>query len=94
MEKIVPISEIIRKRQRTILGHVMRADASDPMFQVSFNGDFEIVVADGRRSGRPRQHFLETNMEDVYWDLYEDIYDETDLVHRTNLIQRATDRDF
>ena len=89
VEKIIPISEIIQRRQRTILGHVIRADATDPMSRVSFNDEYEILVAEGRRSGRPRQHFLEDNIQNVYWDLFEEIYDETDIVHRTHLIQKA-----
>ena len=72
-----------------MLGHVLRADASDPMFQVSFNQDYEVVTDDARRSGRPRHHFLEDNIMSVYWDLFEEIYDESDLIHRTNLIQAS-----
>ena len=70
VHKIVPISEIIQRRQRAILGHVLRADGADPMYQISFNDDCEVVVADERRSGWPRQHFLEENIQDVYWDLF------------------------
>ena len=36
-DALVPVGEILRQRQRTLLGHVMRSEASDPLFQVSFD---------------------------------------------------------
>ena len=94
MAQIVPLSDILRKRQRVLLGHIFRADLDDPMLEISFNSEFEIVAAQTRRTGRPRQHFLESNIQDVYWDLFEDIYDEADYQHRCNLIEQANSRKF
>ena len=92
--KVVPVSQILQKRQRVLLGHILRADIHDPMFEISFNREFEIVTVGTRRAGRPRQHFLESNIQDVYWDLFQDIYEEADLEHRCNLIGQANERKF
>ena len=82
------------QRQRRILGHVIRADPADPMSSVSFTDEYEVVVTEGRRPGRPRQQFLEQNIQSVYWDLFEELYDETDEQQRTNLVAKAFSYDF
>ena len=92
--RIVLVSDILKQRQRKILGHVIRADREDPMFKVSFDSSYEIVVTDGRRVGRPRQHFLEENINDVFWDLFAQVYDEADMQHRTDLVQSAYNYEF
>ena len=94
VEKIRPISQIILRRQKTLLGHVLRADPEDPMFCVSFNENIAIVADNTRRSGKPRQHFLETNLGRVYWELFEDIYDDNILCHREIIVGKTRARQF
>ena len=94
VEQIRPVSQIILCRQKALLGHIIRADEDDPMFQVSFDNDFQVIADTHRRSGRPRQHLLEQNLKRVYYEYYGETYDESNILHRENIVGKAVGREF
>ena len=75
LTKVEPVSQILQNRQRVLLGYICRADLHDPMFEISLHREFECVTAGTRRASRPKRHVLESNIQDVYWDLFQDIYE-------------------
>ena len=62
-EPIKRISDIIQARQQSLLGHVIRCDAADPMKIVSFkNEELEPIEDITRRVGRPRKKWILESM--------------------------------
>ena len=64
--KLTTISERSRSRAETLLGHVMRARAGDPMFDVSFDAVGMPRVPIIRKVGRPRKVWLEETAKRVF----------------------------
>ena len=65
--KIKLISEIIKNRRVTLLGHVIRSDRKDPMKQVTFEDEHLRTKSLGiRRAGRPRQKWIENTMREAW----------------------------
>ena len=75
---IILIADIIIKRQRTLLGHILRADDDDDIMKVVTLGFCPVSVdrptQHRRRVGRPRKKWLDDNLERTYYYLYEENY--------------------
>ena len=75
--KIRPISELIKKRQETLLGHIIRTDEDDPMRTVTLNSEGTRLTKTKKRVGRPRENWtyetanrkcIELTGEDLDWN--------------------------
>ncbi len=69
--KIHRISELLKKRKLTLLGHIIRTQSyatdKDPMHQISFeNIDLEPREPIYRRKGRPRKKWIKENLEEAW----------------------------
>ena len=66
-ERIIPATEIVKKRRLTLLGHVIRAGQDDPLFPVVFGDeDLATVQTSKRRAGRPKNKWIEMSMKDAW----------------------------
>ena len=64
---IRPLSEVLAERRHRLLGHVIRCESNDPMFQATFKDEtLERFPAFYRRAGAPRQQWLESNMSTAW----------------------------
>ena len=64
---IRPLSEILTERRHRLLGHVIRCEIHDPMFESTFKDEtLERFPAFYRRAGAPRQQWLESNMSTAW----------------------------
>ena len=75
--KIKPISELIKKRQETLLGHIIRTDEEDPMREATLNKEGTRLTKEKKRVGRPRENWtyetanrkcIELTGEDLDWN--------------------------
>jgi hypothetical protein len=98
--KIMPLTEIIKNRKNTLLGHVIRAgdrDCNDPLFQATFeSANLQPRRATHRRVGRPRKKWHDTTMESAWHKLDNTItqgqnYTGT-LIQRKEIQKAAVDR--
>ena len=68
--KIIPVTETIKRRKMTILGHVIRAgnrDPTDPMYQVTFEDpSLKPKTSAYRRVGRPRRKWHQETMNQAW----------------------------
>ena len=63
-------SQYLHQKQTDILGHVIRAEATDPMRTVSLQPGSNIPrTHENRRVGRPRHHLLISTYERIWKDL-------------------------
>ncbi len=82
---------MIKQRQLTLLGHVIRAGRNDPMNQVTFaTRTLEPYHPMYRRIGCPRQQWLEENMKQA-WEITQPTKQEeyVDTVQQRTLIQNT-----
>ena len=64
---IRPLSELLTERRHRLLGHAIRCERNDPMFQATFKDEtLERFPAFYRRAGAPRQQWLESNMSTAW----------------------------
>ena len=60
--RIKLISEVLRDKKIKLLGHVIRSDEDDSLFQATFTTEGKYNVYEHRRVGRPRGHWAEEAM--------------------------------
>lgn len=66
-KRIKLASEIIRNKKLALLGHVVRADESDPMRQATLKkGEIIHLAPEKRRVGRPRAKWVEETARDAW----------------------------
>jgi len=70
--KILPLSERIIRKQVTLYGHLIRADAADPMKQATMNEEGKRKAAAFRRVGRPRNKWHPITRKHVITRLMKD----------------------
>ncbi len=64
---IIPISDYIRKRQITLLGHVIRMESHAPIRQVCFaNDNLASTTPATRRVGKPRLQWIHLRMSEAW----------------------------
>jgi len=64
---IKTFSESWRSQKFKLLGHLLRAEVTDPLHQVTFEGESKFPrLAVRRRVGRPRENWLLTTMKEAY----------------------------
>ena len=91
--KVRLVSETLKLRRRKLLGHVMRCDEADPMYQVTFaNEGFNGY--DYRRVGRPRGHWAETTIKETFSEIEELEYEREDIDHLMMTFIHAIERIF
>ena len=66
-KKIRLVSEMLRDKRKRLLGHTMRCEEKDPMYQVTFDKE-GLKKFEDRRVGRPRGHWAETTIAEVIED--------------------------
>ena len=62
-KRIIPISELIQKKQQSLLGHLLRTNEENPERKVTCTEQAFPRRANYRRIGGPRQHWFEENMK-------------------------------
>ena len=63
-KKIMILSEEVEANRQKVLGHIIRADADDPMRQVTFkNRSIELYLPSKRRIGRPTKKWGMTALQ-------------------------------
>ena len=62
-EHIRPVSLLIKQRQMSLLGHILRADPSNPERKVACDNSYTRLKADHKRLYGPRDHWWDTTME-------------------------------
>ena len=100
--KIVPITETLKTKKCTLLGHVIRAgvrDALDPLHLVTFESeDLEPKTAAYRRSGRPRLKWHNETMQEAWNRMPREITNNRTYTGTTGQRQkiktRAVDREY
>ena len=61
-----PISTTPKDRKIKLLGHVLRLDEDDPMFECTIDGNLNRISKDKKRVGRPRENWIENTTSDAY----------------------------
>ena len=96
--KIERLSILIKKKQNTLLGHLIRTDEQDGiMREVSIGTDplkVSRVTASKRRVGRPRQNWVVETRNRVSLIFNEQPFDDNNALHHANLVTAATNRSF
>ena len=91
--KIRLVSETLKLRRRKLLGHVMRCNKEDPMYQVTF-ADEGFNGYDYRRVGRPRGHWAETTIKETLQEIEELEYERENTDHMLMAFIYAIERVF
>ena len=84
-----------RKQKFKLLGHLLRAEVTDPLHQVTFEGDTKFPrLAIRRRAGRPRDNWLVNTMKEAYKEFIPAEFDELDFwnEHELNWLVDAARR--
>ena len=92
-------SETINQRKLKLLGHIIRADQTDPIRQVTFENESVRPRFKGyRRVGKPRLNWTKNNIQKV-WKIIEPTadannkYDFDNILHQNKILQTAKDRE-
>ena len=92
-------SETISHRKMKLLGHIIRADQSDPKRQVTLENESVRPRFKGyRRVGKPRLNWTKNNIQQA-WEIIDptaDVnnkYDFDNILHQNKLLQTANDRE-
>ena len=79
------ISTILRERQLTLLGHIIRADNSDPTKQVTIDDNLSRPSQFYKKQGRMRYNWVTENVDYAYRRLYENVpFDPRNQTHVDN----------
>ncbi len=93
----IRLSETWRSQKFKLLGHLLRAERTDPLHQVCFQGDDKTPRAVAhRRRGRPREQWLLNTLEDAYDETTPqniECVDPANEYHIEWLVQAAISRD-
>ena len=85
---------MLRDKRKRLLGHTMRCEEKDPMFQVTFKGDGSFSGYDVLRVGRPRGHWAETTMSETFWEMEENEFERENIDHLIMIFITAIERKF
>ena len=70
LHTIIPATEVVKTRRSTLLGHLIRAGAADPMHRIGFeDAHLGTVRAGTRRVGRPKKKWIDMTMEDAWGNI-------------------------
>ena len=61
-QNIKLISEMVEDKQVRLLGHILRCDHNDPLYQATFTDEGSYNVYNKRRVGRPQGFWAESTM--------------------------------
>ena len=84
-----------RKQKFKLLGHLLGAEVTDPLHQVTFEGDTKFPrLAIRRRAGRPRGNWLVNTLKEAYKEFVPAEFDELDFwnEHELNWLVDAARR--
>ena len=84
---------MLQDKRRRLLGHVMRAADTDPLYQVTFE-EYGFNRYEKPRVGRPRGHWAKTTMNETMNWLEGADFDYTDEVGYLVLFSAAIERKF
>ena len=93
-KKIKLISEMLKDKRKRLLGHVMRCENSDPLYQVTFKDEGGYKQFDHKRVGRPRGHWAEETMKETMEWMEGAEFDKEDIYHHIFLFSAAISRSF
>ena len=91
-KQIIPITELIQKKQQSLLGHLLRASEENPERKVTCTEKALPRRANYRRIGGPRQHWLEENMKASLLQNEEMEYESDNEDHATIITSYAEQR--
>ena len=84
------------KTKVSLLGHLLRADPTDPLHQVTFEGETKTPrVVGKRRTGRPRDQWINETCEEAFDEIMQNEYltfDFNNEEHINILVKEANDR--
>ena len=92
--EVIPLTEILKGRRLKLLGHVIRAEETDPLKEVTFNREtMEVKTIGWRRVGRPKVHWIHTVMETAWNEIrhshpeelqeYDNLYTQKEIIKQT-----------
>ena len=92
--EVKPLTVVLKERRFKLLGHVIRAEAEDPLKEVTFNRDtMEIKTIGWKRVGRPKTHWIHTVMREAWNEIrqahpeeiqeYDDMYMQKEIIKQT-----------
>ena len=90
--RIQLISEVLKFKKIKLLGHVIRSEEEDPLFQATFTTEGKYNVYEHRRVGRPRGHWAEEAMAYTLDHLEGVIFERENDSHVTYLFSEALNR--
>ena len=67
--KVIRLSEILKRKRLTLLGHVIRCENTDPMRKSVFRSDTTALVnfeSEKQRGGHPRMRWIDETMKDAW----------------------------
>ena len=91
--KIIPVADLILKKQRNMLSHVIRTPDQDPIRQATIGEDLKRPSTNYKRVGRPRQKWLDDTIERTFSEMHGFDYDHTNIDHQILLISSALNRE-
>ena len=91
-KKIIPITELIEKKQQSLLGHILRANEDNLERKVTCTENALPRRAGYRRVGGPRQHWFEENMKTALLKHDAMDYESDNEDHATMVISYAEQR--
>ena len=95
LKKIVKLSDYVMGQQGNLLGHVIRADKTDPMRMPTINDRLETPGVYWKRVGRPRLGWVKENCKWTAEHTFHKPWDGEDEDNCVNeLIAQALDRKF
>ena len=83
------VSEVIQSKKIKLLGHIMRCDHEDPLYQSTFKDEGTFNIYEKQRVGRPRGHWAEDTMNKAQQMLAGTNFDRDDPDHYVYLISQA-----
>ena len=82
---IVKLSDWVMRQQNKILGHIIRAPASDLMAYAAIDGDLKHREQFYKKTGKPRMKWVGENCKYVYNSFYNEEFYHIDPTHIENI---------
>jgi len=93
---ILFFSEMWQKQKIALLGHLLRTNPTDPLHQVTFEGETKMPrVVGKRRTGRPRDQWINETCADAFDEIMQNEYlefDPTNEEHINIIVSEAQER--
>ena len=93
-KQIKLISEVIENKKIKLLGHIIRSDEKDPLYQTTFTTSGEFQAYKKQRVGRPRGWWAEEAMGLTLERLEGQSFDKTDTYQRAYIFSQGLNRQF